>query len=732
MAEELVFNGINGATGQYWNGPKTLGELYDHIAGQTASEDQQRENVELTLKYVKRVEKIQRIVKLLAESNEEDVARDETWQQRWSLKLAKMLAEELLGKSYSSPSQIEALQTRLRHHTTDKLLKLIELLADNRTEPEMLAKFLLDDPYQDPNNVALLKLRLKEDFKNKLIRLGNTLLSAKAVEEVIKNQTTRSPWIEQFVAELTQLPIGALRALGKTQADLVKENSLTYVMSLSELTEQLRASPQNALVPLVGALETLKDGEWELLLDVLHKELLALQGKSEEVWTVLVASLDYWRKKMGEVAGFVLGTIEGVDATNLKEAGWGIIFMAEDSDSSQLKPSQIKAALEPLLDLRERQAGDLFQIYEGEQGYLFGETAAAFVTRVGRVDVTKPVDPTKVPYYLLIVGNPVDIPFHFQYQLDVQYAVGRIYFDRLEDYANYARNVVAAEKGQPLSSAKAAFFGTAHDKPTGNSAKYLITPLAKELHKKSKGKTFAADWAVTYYLKDDATKANLLKLIGGEEKPQFLFTATHGLEFDANNPVKQKERQGALLCQWEPGSPGEIPTDYYLYADDLLNNEAADLSGMIAFFFACYGAGTPRYDAYATKTPQKARKAIAEDPFIAALPTAMLGRPNGALAVIGHLERAWATSFLEGDTAQVQVFQSTIERLFKGMPLGWAMEYFNSNYAALATELTAAMDMMPEPPPQQITKLWTTNNDARGYIVIGDPAVRLPVVKTQD
>jgi hypothetical protein len=404
--------------------------------------------------------------------------------------------------------------------------------------------------------------------------------------------------------------------------------------------------------------------------------------------------------------------VPGFEPRDLAESGWAVVFPHGG------RP-EVREALRPLLEHRREQASAVREHRYRELELRPGEDVEAFLSRHGRGP--GPVHPDRLPYYLLLAGDPAEIPFGLQTGLDVQHAVGRICFDEIQDYERYARQVVEAERGSLQRDRLLALFAprNADDPATGLSADHLITPLARRLGDDRR------DWQLHVTAGLQATKQGLADVFSGRRgRPALLFTASHGLGFPCGHP-DQLDRQGALLCQDWPGPrdwKGPIPPEHSFAAADLHGD---DVAGLVAFCFACHGAGTPAFDDFPHRNGWEPRRLAPRD-FLARLPQRLLER--GALAVVGHLERAWAYSFLWQDEEQVDVFESTLKLLLDGWPVGAAMEYFNQRYAELATLLTTALRRAFAGEPvdaRDVARLWTAHNDARGYVVVGDPAVRV-------
>jgi Peptidase family C25 len=415
--------------------------------------------------------------------------------------------------------------------------------------------------------------------------------------------------------------------------------------------------------------------------------------------------------------------IGGVKPDDLKQAGWGVLFAANVGQ-------EVKEALQPLLEHRSKQieggTGPFKVFSDGEEGYRPGESAKSWLKRQGkrniRLDV---VDPTQgVPYYLLIVGSPEAIPFEFQYTLDIYWAVGRLWFENPDEFRQYANSVIKYEKEFAPISKRLAIFATQHDydRATQLFTAQVAAPLAGALEANG-------DFEVLKLFGQQASKCELTKLLRGDlggGTPAILFSGTHGMEFDAEHPL-QKSCQGALVCQdWNNSGP--IDAKAWFSGEDIPLD--ANVLGLVHFLFACHGAGCPTLDNFdrLNKTPRR----IAEQAILSRFPQKLLSHPNGgALAVIGHVERAWAFSFQsDRGTSQTQGFRDVILRLMQGERIGHATDAFNSRWAALSTELAEVLQEIQDPSQASridLANLWIARDDARNYIIVGDPAVQLRV-----
>ncbi|HXU29263.1 MAG TPA: hypothetical protein VN851_01685 [Thermoanaerobaculia bacterium] len=421
---------------------------------------------------------------------------------------------------------------------------------------------------------------------------------------------------------------------------------------------------------------------------------------------------------IGRHSGPHLGGEADGDPRDLSSQGWAAIFPANAQP-------EVREALAPLFEHRQAEAASReerrFRIFEGPDGYQPGDGRLDFLARQGVGPGTENHD--LMPEHLLLVGGPEEIPWGFQFDLGLGYSVGRLGFETPAEYARYAARVVATESGQRQARAKKAiFFAPRHagDRASELICEYLAGPLATTLE------THAPDWTIERIVGEGAHRDLLASQLAGDGQTSLLFAASHGVGYPCGDP-RQRDFQGSLLCAESPGPKAwrePVPNEH-IFSADAIGDEATPPD--VCFLFACHGAGTPRTGSY--PEPGKERPNLAPEPFAAKIPQRLLGLHNGALAVVGHVERSYCYSFVwPGAGGQIGVFESALKGLLDGLPVGVAFRSFPERYAELATSLAEALennDFGAPLDPAKLARLWTARTDARGYVILGDPAVRL-------
>ena len=171
----------------------------------------------------------------------------------------------------------------------------------------------------------------------------------------------------------------------------------------------------------------------------------------------------YRKQKQG-----TFGLPHGVNPEDPTAAGWAIVFHPDEAP-------EVRKALQPLIEHRRKQIGaalvkELTYSTPNHRAWLIEQGVGAGT-----------VDPTKVPYYLLIVGSPDRIPFDFSQRLNAEYATGRLHLPAPADYAAYVEHLVRYEtEHAPTNAREVLFFAPRHafDATTQLSADELIVPLA--------------------------------------------------------------------------------------------------------------------------------------------------------------------------------------------------------------------------------------------------------------
>ena len=419
-------------------------------------------------------------------------------------------------------------------------------------------------------------------------------------------------------------------------------------------------------------------------------------------------------------------------ADDLRTMGWGIVWPPDPSETDQqLHLAKLKQALRPLIQLREEQMGTPAFAFQYQAGW----SVPDFLWGEGRQVTPYNMDTEIVPYYLLLVGSPAQIPWSFQTMLDAEYAVGRLWFDELSECRDYVSRLVRQEREQAAAVEREVLFvAPQQDEVTRWSAEQFASPLRDWVVKQRARLGFTTS-TLGPNERDAATCADLLSRLRGPARPALLFTASHGGEWPSGWP-HQQSYQGALVLQEWPG-PG-VP----LRIEHLFNGASVepdtDLTGTVVVCFACHGAGTPVQPDWLPASRHSAATRLADAPFVARLPQTLLAR--GAPAFIGHVSRGWATSFLHYDSVdldeglylrdeyakpQIASLREVLHGLLSGQRVGHALDYLNTRWVNLSAQLESLIAQ--NAPADRLAALWLTRLDGRGWVVLGDPAARIKI-----
>jgi hypothetical protein len=430
---------------------------------------------------------------------------------------------------------------------------------------------------------------------------------------------------------------------------------------------------------------------------------------------------------------------DGENQNDLKLQRWGII-VPDRPDSDRLIE-----AIQPLIRLREEEQEAKADIYRVPPEMTDSEA----VDWMEKVYWSEDVEEDDRPLYLLMLGDLHEMPAELQHTLANAALVGRIHFANgageadLHGYAAYAEKVVSyARKGTAFSAPDMAFFvaqdGTA---ATHTGEVKLVRPSLEASERlRAKGKLPAAEVRELA-----AETVDQLLAAGAGDRPSVLLSMSHGMgppRRGFRTKEEQRQRQGALI----------LDRDEVLDAERLLGERF--LPGGMWFCLACYGAGTPSVSAYHAWLSQlaaegawsgkaesvlKSLPADGQRPFIAAMPQAALRNPAGPLGVIGHLDLAWTYAFSSAKSSSesrklriLKALQPLVRGDRAGVGLNGLLQFYRETNAALMRTYQAEADARVsgrKDPTDLIDRghLWMLRNDLRGYVLLGDPAARLPL-----
>lgn len=416
------------------------------------------------------------------------------------------------------------------------------------------------------------------------------------------------------------------------------------------------------------------------------------------------------------------------DPEHLPKQRWGV--MAPEGTVGD----RLLERIARLVEWREELQGAPVRIYRVPQN-LDTEMAGRWKRREFRKEAVAESDR---PRYLLLLGDMDGLSLDLQQVMATDAFVGRIAFREEEHYEAYAKKVLRWEAAASQSQARPrVVFYTARDRTRATDIAYevLMGPSLETFRERQQRKDFP-DAELSEVIDDGGSSTDQWLESVARPEPSVLFSLSHGLGAGWESSSQQRELQGALVL---PGK--RLLTGAHLASGPFL-------PGGLWFCLACYGAGTPGRSSYepwlqqlrhvdsdAARVLDAGVPRQGDRPFTAALPQAVLANPDGPLAVIGHVDLAWTSTLSDQGNLAHSRFLGVLRALAEGRRVGNAMHTLLRFFSESLIELTAlykqeeiALGAGRKSPvdPMARAALWVLCQDLANYVLLGDPAVRLP------
>lgn len=430
----------------------------------------------------------------------------------------------------------------------------------------------------------------------------------------------------------------------------------------------------------------------------------------------------------------------GRDPNDLRAQRWGLIV--PEGELGRRREALVRRLVEARC---EQQGGHAVRVYRVPSRM----DAAAAASWHRDVYLDEAVPESQRPFYQLILGDLDEVPLAVQQVQMVDGAVGRIAFTGDAGYEAYVEKLLRWERQpSPTTSARSLFF-TAHDGTAATTHGYqsLVLPaIAAAQDDRADGEYDAREILEIGDPDHKPDRDGLLAALKAAD-PAVLFSISHG----AGPPrggwlsmAEQRQRQGAMCLGGSVTLTGE----------DVVTGPV--LPGGIWFMLACFGAGTPGASVYWPWIEQlkqlgqcngqidvvlRGLPGPGEPPFISHLAKSLLSNPEGPIGFIGHVDLAWSYSFQEQDSSRgpqnrVRRFLSLLSYALRRDRVGLAHRELTSCALAAETELLTIYGKKARgtalAPAERIrlAHLWMLRQDLMGYLLLGDPAARLPIMPT--